>query len=108
MLNLSGERRKPRIVSTVASKDEGIDDVWNAIQDHREWQQEEGLLAARRRKRIAREIKDIVSHRQRLRIDEVASELLEKLVDEVEARTQDPYRAADRLVDALTTAPVRS
>jgi LAO/AO transport system kinase len=108
MLNLSRERRKPRIVSTVASKDEGIEDLWNAIQDHREWQREEGVLAARRRKRIAREIKDIVAHRQRLRIDEVASELLEELVDEVEARAQDPYGAADRLGDALTTASVRS
>jgi LAO/AO transport system kinase len=102
MLNLSGERRKPRIVPTVASKDEGIDDLWNAIEEHREWQDKEGLLAARRRKRIAREITDIVAHRQRRRIEEVAPELLDQLVDQVEARTRDPYGAADRLIGALT------
>ena len=106
MLNLSDAAHKPAIVPTVATKDEGIDDLWSAIETHRERQEREGSLAARRRRRIEREIKDIVAERQRRRIDEEAPTLLARLTDEVEARRLDPYRAAERLLQAFSAPSV--
>ena len=101
MLNLSREATKPAIVTTVATKGEGVEELWRAIENHRERQEREGSLATRRRRRIAREITDIVAERQRRRIDKEAATLLSELTDEVEARRLDPYRAADRLLQAL-------
>ena len=42
---------------------EGFDDLWTAIGKHRAYQEEKGLLEARRHRRIESEIKEIVAER---------------------------------------------
>jgi LAO/AO transport system kinase len=101
MLEMSEAAWKPEIVATVAIKGEGVDELWEAIERHRAYQQGNGLLEARRRRRIAHEIKEIVAERYRSRVDSGAGDLLERLTGEVAARRLDPYAAADRLIDAV-------
>lgn len=102
MLELSEAEWKPDVIMTVATKGEGIDELWEAVGKHRSYQEENGLLAKRRRRRIEREIKEIVAERYRRRVDSHAGELLDDLADEVEARRADPYQAADRLIASLS------
>ena len=101
MLDLSDVERKPAIVQTVATKGEGIDDLWTAIEEHRVYQEDQGLLDARRRRRIEREIREIVAERSRARVEAQAGTQLIELADAVERREIDPYEAADKLIDAL-------
>jgi LAO/AO transport system kinase len=101
MLDLSDAPFTPRVVETVATRGEGITELWHAVSDHREYQEREGLLAERRRRRAAREIRDIVAERQRRRVEEQAAPLLAELTAEVVARRMDPYAAADRLTASL-------
>jgi LAO/AO transport system kinase len=101
MLELSENPWRPEIVQTVSIKGEGIDDLWTAIEKHRAYQEEKGLLDARRRRRINREIREIVGETYRKRVAEEASALLEKLTDEVAKRKLDPYAAAEQLVASL-------
>ena len=101
MLNMAEADWKPEIVATVAIKGEGTDDLWNAVEKHRAYQEERGLLDARRRRRVARELTEIVAERFRERLGTEVSELLGELIDEVVARRVDPYAAADRLMDRL-------
>jgi LAO/AO transport system kinase len=101
MLELSDAERKPDIVQTIATKGEGIDDLWDAISKHRAHQEELGLLEKRRRRRIEREIKEIVAERYRSRVNAEAGDQLRELADEVERRDLDPYEAADRLIATL-------
>lgn len=101
MLEMSEAEWKPPIVQTIAVKGEGIDELWDAIAQHRSFQEEKGLLQARRRRRIGREIKEIVAERFRDRVESDSAELLEELTDEVVARRVDPYSAATRLIDSL-------
>ncbi len=101
MLSLSEAEWKPEIVQTVATKGEGIDDLWSAIEKHRAYQEENGLLQARRRRRIEREIKEIVAERFRGKVETDSAALLSELTDAVAARELDPYAAADRLVEAV-------
>jgi LAO/AO transport system kinase len=101
MLRLSDAEWKPEVVQTVATKGEGIDELWDAIARHRTYQETNGLLKARRRRRIEREIKEIVAERYRGRLEAEAAALLQELADGVEARELDPYRAADRLIESL-------
>ncbi len=101
MLELSDAAFKPDILPTIAIKDEGIDELWRAIEKHRAYQEENGLLEARRRRRIEREIREIVAERYRRRVETEASSLLAELTDRVQARELDPYAAADRLVASL-------
>jgi LAO/AO transport system kinase len=101
MLEMSEGEWKPQIVETVATKGEGIDELWTAIEKHRAYQDEKGLLQVRRRRRIEREIKEIVAERFRRRVDDSAAGLFEELTDKVLSREIDPYTAADRVIEAL-------
>ena len=101
MLQMSDAPWKPDIVETVATKNEGIDDLWAAIEKHRAYQEEKGLLDARRRRRVEREIREIVAERYRERVERKAAERLRELTDAVVARELDPYEAADRLAGTL-------
>lgn len=101
MLEMSDADWKPEVVETIATKGEGIDDLWTAIEKHRAYQEEHGLLEARRRRRVEREIREIVAERFRHRVETDARDLLSSLTDEVTARNLDPYAAADRLIEHL-------
>ncbi len=101
MLEMSEADWKPEIVQTIATKGDGIDELWAAIEKHRAYQEEHGLLEARRRRRVEREIKDIVAERFRIRIETECAARLQELTDEVIARRIDPYAAADSLITSL-------
>jgi LAO/AO transport system kinase len=101
MLELAEDAWRPEIVQTVSIKGEGIDVLWAAIEKHRAYQEEKGLLDARRRRRINREIREIVGETYRKRVADEAGALLEKLTDEVAKRRLDPYAAAERLIASL-------
>ena len=110
MLTL-GERReagdwRPPIVSTVASRGEGVDEVVEAVDKHRRWLEDSGTLHERRLARAADEVAAIALTTLRSRIGDLRSGRgpagLDELAAEVVARRTDPYAAADRLVDGLT------
>jgi LAO/AO transport system kinase len=101
MLEMSAAEWKPEVVETIATKGEGIDELWTAIEKHRAYQEEHGLLEARRRRRVEREIREIVAERFRQRVEIDARDLLSSLTDDVTARRLDPYAAADTLIAHL-------
>jgi LAO/AO transport system kinase len=97
-LSLNSDWRPP-IVKTIASKGEGLDELWEAILSHRAFLESDGRLAARRTKRIREELKAIVVERLYERAGEVlAGERFDELAAAVEAREVDPYSAADSLL----------
>jgi LAO/AO transport system kinase len=101
MLELSDADWKPDVVTSIAIKGEGIDELWTAIQKHRDHQVTKGLLDQRRRRRIGREIKSIVVASYRQQVDEEAAGELEGLIEEVAARRIDPYEAAARIRESM-------
>jgi LAO/AO transport system kinase len=103
MLDLSalGDWRPP-VVSTVASRGEGADEVWAAIDDHRVHLESSGLLERRRRDRIAEELREIVVRRLEQRADALCrGPEYERMHAEVLGRRLDPYEAADTIVGRL-------
>ena len=100
MLDLSLESDwRPPIVKTVASKGEGFDELWEAVNSHRSFLESEGRLAARRTKRIREELRSIVVERLYARAGEVlAGPRFAELAAAVDAREVDPYSAAESLL----------
>ncbi len=93
---------RPPIVPTVASRDEGTRELWDAVLAHRAHLMDSGELEKRRERRLARELEEIVVRR----LEERARALLrgttyEELYSEVLARRTDPWSASERLLDAL-------
>jgi LAO/AO transport system kinase len=94
---------RPPIVKTVAARGEGIDEVVEALEKHRAWMEEHGVLASRRRQRAAREIETIAVTALRERIAGVRSgSTLDALAERVAAGGLDVYAAADSLVEDVT------
>ncbi|MGH1556110.1 ArgK/MeaB family GTPase [Streptomyces sp. L7] len=87
---------RPPIVKTVASRAEGIDEVVEALEKHRAWMEEHGVLAERRAARAAREIETIAVTALRARIGDLHGDRrVGALAERVVAGELDAYRAAD-------------
>ncbi len=87
------------VVSTVAVRGEGIDDLVAALDAHRAWLDETGARVVRRRARAAAEIEAIALEQVRARIGDVrGAGALPGLADRVVTGDLDPYRAADALL----------
>jgi LAO/AO transport system kinase len=92
------ERHRPAIVWTSASNGDGVEDLWQAILDHRAWLQGSGELERRRADRIDRELREIIVRR----LEEKADGLdFSELHEQVLARELDPYAAADKIIEEL-------
>ncbi|MEV1023465.1 methylmalonyl Co-A mutase-associated GTPase MeaB [Streptomyces sp. NPDC050264] len=94
---------RPPIVKTVAARGEGIDEVVEALEKHRAWMEERGVLAERRASRAAREVETIAVTALRERIGDLSGDRrLGVLAERIVAGELDPYRAADELVEGIT------
>ncbi|MEU1630233.1 methylmalonyl Co-A mutase-associated GTPase MeaB [Streptomyces sp. NPDC020096] len=94
---------RPPIVKTVAARGEGIDEVVEALEKHRAWMEERGVLADRRRRRAALEVEHIAVTALRQRIGDLHGDRrLDVLAERIVAGDTDPYTAADELIDGLT------
>ncbi|MFE9565487.1 methylmalonyl Co-A mutase-associated GTPase MeaB [Streptomyces sp. NPDC006487] len=109
MLSLGESRGKgdwrPPIVKTVAARGTGIDELVEALEKHRAWMDERGVLAQRRTARAAREVETIAITALRARLADVHGDThLETLAGRVAAGELDPYAASDALLATLTEA----
>ncbi|MCP9957233.1 MULTISPECIES: methylmalonyl Co-A mutase-associated GTPase MeaB [Streptomyces] len=94
---------RPPIVKTVAARGEGVDEVVEALEKHRAWMEEHGVLAERRRARAAHEVETIAVTALRERIGDLHGDRrLGALAERITAGELDPYAAADELVAGLT------
>ncbi|MFF1462385.1 methylmalonyl Co-A mutase-associated GTPase MeaB [Streptomyces sp. BpilaLS-43] len=97
---------RPPIVKTVAARGEGVDEVVEALEKHRAWMEEHGVLAGRRTARAAREVETIAVTALREKIADLHGDRrLGALAERITAGTLDPYAAADELVAGLTGRP---
>jgi len=92
----------PPILKTVASRNEGIDEVVTAIEDRLAWMQANGVLDERRRSRARDEIEAIAMTALRSRFAHLHGDArLDVLAAKVADGNTDPYTAADELIAAL-------
>jgi LAO/AO transport system kinase len=105
MLSLTGEAKGdgPPVLRTVASANEGIEELVKTIEEVRARREQNGRLEERRRERLLRQFEAQVEGRLRekvrRRIDALDSSL--RLRERVRGRQIDPYSAADETVAGL-------
>jgi GTPase len=89
------------IVKTEASRGEGIDELIEAIESHREHIESEGTLVERRRRNLMNEVLALAAGRLRRQLEESLhdDESVRELLDEVVARRLDPSSAATKLLE---------
>jgi LAO/AO transport system kinase len=107
MLGLGDARQpgdwRPPIVKTVAARGEGVDELVEALEKHRAWMDERGVLVERRQARAAREVEAIAVTALRERIGDLGGdEHLGALARRVVDGELDVYAASDQLLAAIT------
>jgi LAO/AO transport system kinase len=92
-----GERWRPPVVCTVATRNEGIDELLTRVTEHRAWLEASGELAARRESQLRRRVEALL----RERILEAAREDrgFEIELARGAAERADPYTIAERLLE---------
>lgn len=107
LLRMDGHSRawSPPIVKTIATRNEGLEDLWIRIEQHRGYLERSGELERRRRQRLEREIVAIAEQRIRRQVLEPRTDTPEfgQILDAVLARQVDPYAAADALLPAVAS-----
>jgi LAO/AO transport system kinase len=102
LLRMETRRREwvPPIVVTVATREEGLEDLWIRIEQHRGHLSRTGLLQEKRRSRLERQIMTIAEGRLRQLVLEPRTDSPEfkETLDDVLGRRIDPYSAAERLL----------
>ena len=100
MLDLSAHSEwRPKIIQTVATRGVGIDDLWDAIREHRAFQEAEGRLERRREARLRDELAAIVATRlQEQAAAACSGDRFEALLASVVRRDIDPHTAAAQLL----------
>jgi LAO/AO transport system kinase len=89
-------------VKTVASKDDGLDEVVTEIDRHHDWLESSGELVVRRTRRARDEIEAIALTALRARWGDVHGRSeLDDLAHRVAAGVSDPYAAAETLLAEL-------
>ena len=93
---------RPPIVRTVATKGEGIDELWKTVRDHRAHLEAHGQLATRRARRLEDELREIVVRRLEDRAYAAcAGPEHDRLLRALQERRLDPWQAADELLEGL-------
>ena len=96
---------RPPIVKTVAAREEGIDEVVEALEKHRAWMEERGVLAERRLARASREVETIAVTALRERIADLHGDRrLSALAERIVVGRPGPLPGGGHLVEGLTEA----
>jgi LAO/AO transport system kinase len=100
MLELGGERPwRPPVIETVATENRGIDELFDAIVQHRAFLESDGRLDRKRAARAREEMRSILEARLTAQVDELcAGDEFDQLVERVISRSLDPYAAVEKLV----------
>jgi len=93
----------PAVVKTVATRDEGIDRLLEAVEAFRLRASASGALARKRRAQLRRQLEDAVRQRVMGHVfrQVVAPAELERTVEKMAQRAVDPFTAADAIVERM-------
>ncbi len=101
----------PPVLRAVAAKDEGIEELAEALDRHFRYLEASGTLRERRRTRLRERVVEVVEDKARRRLwsDAATNQWLEERLPDLEAGTATPFAIADDLLarsaDLLTRKP---
>jgi LAO/AO transport system kinase len=105
MLGLApvSDRWKPPVLKTVATERRGIEELLDAINEHRRHLTASGLLDAKRRERIERDITKLIEAKlARFVYEQMQSvQTVGSMIDLVCSRKDDPFSCAERMIGML-------
>jgi LAO/AO transport system kinase len=104
ILALDTERTwKTPIVLTEATRGEGVEQLWEQVEEHRAFLEAGGELESRRRKNLAGEVFAVASARAKQHLQDAVADdpELRRLLHEVQSRSLDPLTAVREILEKV-------
>jgi LAO/AO transport system kinase len=94
---------RPPIVLTEAVQGEGIEELWEKVEEHRRYLEENQLLAERRAQHLAGEVFAVASARAKSHLEQAVADNpeLQRLLGEVQRRELDPLTAVREILEKV-------
>jgi LAO/AO transport system kinase len=94
---------RPPIVLTESLQGEGIEELWEEIEQHRRYLEENQLLAERRAQHLAGEVFAVASARAKSHLEQAVTDNpeLQRLLGEVQRRELDPLTAVREILEKV-------
>jgi LAO/AO transport system kinase len=91
------------IVLTEATRGEGVPELWERVEAHRAFLEEDGQLEERRRRNLAGEVFAVASARAKRHLERAVAndEELRRVLDEVQLRRLDPLSAVREIMERV-------
>ncbi|HBI02991.1 MAG TPA: methylmalonyl Co-A mutase-associated GTPase MeaB [Paenibacillaceae bacterium] len=94
---------RPPLVKTITFKNEGLDELWQAFLDHKEFSLDAGDYEKRRSSHLKEEVVEIVNYQvHQIILQQLKDEQYQQLMEQVSNRSVDPYVVAGKLIEQLT------
>lgn len=102
-LNPFPDSRKQPVIKTVATENQGIDELIEQIMLHRTHLTENSLLIDKRKERIKREITKLLEQKISQYVHDQVKEIhpMETLIEQINNREKDPYSCVDLLLELV-------
>jgi LAO/AO transport system kinase len=94
---------RPPIVLTEALQGEGIEELWDKVEEHRRYLEENQLLAERRARHLAGEVFAVASARAKSHLEQAVTDNpeLQRVLGEVQRRELDPLTAVREILEKV-------
>jgi LAO/AO transport system kinase len=94
---------RPPIVLTEAVQEEGIEELWAKIEEHRAHLESDGGLDERRRRNLAGEVFSVASARAKMHLQQAVADdpELRRLLEAVQSRELDPLTAVREILERV-------
>jgi LAO/AO transport system kinase len=94
---------RPPIVLTEAVREENVDELWQKIEEHRDFLEREGELEQRRRNNLTGEVFAVASARAKAHLEHAVADdpELRRLLDDVQRRELDPLTAVREIMEKV-------
>ncbi|MFP4598082.1 MAG: methylmalonyl Co-A mutase-associated GTPase MeaB, partial [Persicimonas sp.] len=103
-VDLPEDAWQPPVVHTVATSGEGVDELFDKIEDHRDWLDGHDSIAGRDRRRLEHLVRLIVTGELAARLEGVLdAPTWQRTLEALLERRESPYAAADAVIDLIST-----
>ncbi len=93
---------KPPVLKSIAEKGTGVDEVLKAIQKHRQYLEQSGLLVKQRQQHLKEEVMLLVKRLVQSRLKDGV--LSEEILSRIYSRELDPWTAAEKIMNSMSKA----
>jgi len=95
----SRDRWEVKVLKTIGSRNEGIEELLNEINKHRDHLTDTGYLIVKRKEHLSKKITDLVNDKVKISFwDDEKKKNLDDNIDKIFSRSSDPYTLSEKLI----------